>query len=413
MSAAGAACPAVAAASASISGVVTDRDGQPVHGLTVQVSGPGGERTTRLTDGEGRYRADDLPAGDYTVCFVPAEGQDLAHECWQDYEMGTGHTPVHVAEGEVVTGIAAVMLPPSRLRGTVTDVRGAPVAGALVSTSWRPFGEDQPTSWWSRPVVTAADGSFDTGPLPSGWYRVRFSDTTSNRYATQWWADAHTESAATWIQVDRSRTVTGIDAELADLARISGTVRGADGSPAPDARVRLYRVMPDGRTEVARVISPSIEGRYEVAVQPGTYRLAFDAAPGMFRSEYWRNARTVEAAHDVVITDTTSATGIDGVLRVAPPVDVARQPVLLGRARVGQRLTVDTGDWDVASLHFTYQWRADGTIIPNATGRRLLLTPRWRGMHIRARVTATATVRERSPGIASTQRTAAVIPTAG
>ncbi|HKT58031.1 MAG TPA: hypothetical protein VJR25_14810 [Microbacterium sp.] len=46
-----------------------------------------------------------------------------------------------------------------------------------------------------------------------------------------------------------------------------------------------------------------------------------------------------------------------------------------GDPRVGSTLTVDPGDWEPATTTLTYQWTADGTPIPGATGTSLALTP--------------------------------------
>lgn len=396
--------PAEAAGSGSISGVVTDRDGHTVEGVIVRVYGPGSE-TSVSTDGDGRYLADGLPSGSYSVCFHPRK-QDLAGECWKDRELGRGSTTVALTEGETVTGIDAELEPASHLRGTVTDERGLPVAGVRVSTSWQPYGEDQPVSGWSDAVVTAADGSFDTGPLPSGWYWVRFSDTTLNRYATEWWEDTPTQAAATRIQLDRGESVDHLDAALADLAHVTGRVTGADGSDALGAKVRVFKVSPPGTySEVGNGRALAADGRYQIALQPGTYRLKFDAAPGKYRSEYWQDARSVETAKDVVINGTTSVTDLDAVLAVAPPVQLTRRPTISGRPRVGEWLKVSDGAWDVRRLRFAYRWRADGVVIPRATERRLRLTPKLRGKHITVRVKVFAVTAERSPGRATTRRT--------
>lgn len=401
--------PAEAAGAASISGVVTDRDGQPVAGVTVQVGGPGGYRTDVSTDGEGRFLAEGLPAGSYTVCFF-ADAKNLMRECWRDYEMGTGFTWVDVTDGELVTGIDAVLLPASYLRGTVTDNRGAPVEGALVSETWHRL--DGSTAW-GEPTLTAADGSFEIGPVSSGEYTLRFSDTWSNRYATEWWYDAPTAAAGTRLQVVRGESIDGLDAVLDDLPRITGRVQGADGASPSAARVRVFKVTaPHTYTEIGSGSALGAGGQYDIAVQPGTYRLAFDAAPGKYRTEYWENARSVGTADDVVITGTSQVTEVDAVLGLAPPVQLTRRPTISGRASVGERLRATRGTWDVRLLRYAYQWRADGAVIPGATERELRLTPGLRGKHISVRVTATATARERSPGVAVARRTQSVAPAA-
>jgi Carboxypeptidase regulatory-like domain len=404
--------PAEAAGSGSISGRVIDRDGQPVAGVTVSVRSLGGrEAMAPATDDGGYFLADGLPPGQYAVCFYP-EGEDLAKECWEDIEPATPHvTPVDVSDGQQVTGVDAVLLPYGRLRGTVTNHRGDPVAGVLVSATWRwPEDPDQPILCCES-TFTAEDGSFQIGRLFSGEYKLQFSDTRSNRYATEWWDDAPTAAASTPVQLARGESAGQLDAVLADLAHITGRVTGADGSAASGATVRVFRVGSGWYPEIGTASSLAEGGRYEIALQPGTYRVAFDAAPGKYRTRYWKNARSVETARDVVITGTTSVTDLDGVLALAPPVQLTRRPTISGRALVGERLTVGHGEWDVPSLRFTYQWRADGVAIPRATQRRLLLTPKMRGTHISVGLTALATAHERSSGHATTRRTLPVGPT--
>ena len=310
--------PAEAAGSASISGVVTDRDGQPISGVTVKV-GAGDYGADLSTDEEGRFVASGLPAGRYVVCFY-ADAQDLMRECWRDIEMGQGYTRVEVTDGEAVTGIDEILLPNSYLRGTVTDTRGAPVEGAGVSETW--YAPDGSTHWsLDEPTRTAADGSFKIGPLSSGEHTLQFSDHALNRYASEWWDDAPTDAAATRIPVVRGESIDGLDAELADLAHITGRVKGVDGSSASGARVRVFKELigsPD-YIEMGSGSALTAGGRYEIALRPGTYRLAFDAAPGKYRTEYWKNARSVDTAHDVVITGTTPVTDLDAVLGLAPP----------------------------------------------------------------------------------------------
>lgn len=399
--------PANALGSASISGLVTDGAGQPVAGVAVTVrelSGNG--KTSWSTDGDGRFVADGLLAGRYAVCFYPV-GEDLALECWKDIEPATPRwTPVEVSEGQLVTGIDAVLEPAIHLRGTVTDDRGAPAAGVRVSATWYLNDEDNMIGCCNT-AVTAEDGSFDIGPLYSGEYSLGFSDREQNRYASEWWDDASTAAAATHFQATRGESVEHLDAVLADLAHVAGRVRGADGASASGTLVRVFKFNGvEDYNEVGSGSPLAADGGYEIAgLQPGTYRLAFDAAPGKYRTEYWNDARTLGTARDVVITGTTPVTGLNATLAVAPPVLSTSRPTISGRARVGQWLRVTNGAWDVPPLRFAYQWRADGAIIPRATGRRLLLTPRLRGKHIKVRVTATATAHERSPGVALTRRT--------
>lgn len=63
---------AALAQDSAVAGTVTDRTGGVLPGVTVEAAGPalaGGPRAT-VTDGEGRYLVDGLPAGDYSISFT-------------------------------------------------------------------------------------------------------------------------------------------------------------------------------------------------------------------------------------------------------------------------------------------------------------------------------------------------------
>ena len=72
----------VAAQEATISGTVTDQTGGVLPGVTVEAAGPGlaGESRVAVTDGEGRYVLDGLPAGDYSVSFALAGIETVRRE---------------------------------------------------------------------------------------------------------------------------------------------------------------------------------------------------------------------------------------------------------------------------------------------------------------------------------------------
>ena len=169
-------------------------------GATVRVTGlDGGNQTLWSTDDDGRFVAGGLPAGRYAVCFLPAS-EDLAGECWEDIEPATPRvTPVELGESQQLTGIDAVLAPASHLRGTVTDNRGDPVAGVLVSATWyAPDDPDKPALCCTS-SVTQEDGSFEVGPLYSGDYTLRFSDNSQDRYASEWWDEAATGHGASRV----------------------------------------------------------------------------------------------------------------------------------------------------------------------------------------------------------------------
>src|SRR5262245_2220549 len=64
--------PAVAFAQSAIAGSVTDGSGAPMAGVAVEASSPALIEQSRraITDGNGRYRIEDLRPGTYSVSFV-------------------------------------------------------------------------------------------------------------------------------------------------------------------------------------------------------------------------------------------------------------------------------------------------------------------------------------------------------
>src|SRR5918995_6889511 len=64
--------PAIAAAQASITGVVTDSSGAVLPGVTVEAASPALLEKVRVatTDGNGQYRITELRPGPYTVTFT-------------------------------------------------------------------------------------------------------------------------------------------------------------------------------------------------------------------------------------------------------------------------------------------------------------------------------------------------------
>ena len=113
--------PALAQDSA-ITGAVTDRTGGVLPGVTVEAAGPalaGGARAT-VTDGEGRYLLDGLPAGDYSISFT-LSGFETARR-----------SGVHVAGADAATLDAVLQF--ARLSEDVT------VVGSKLDTGRQEFG---------------------------------------------------------------------------------------------------------------------------------------------------------------------------------------------------------------------------------------------------------------------------------
>ncbi|HAM43946.1 MAG TPA: hypothetical protein DCM67_02840 [Propionibacteriaceae bacterium] len=94
---------------------------------------------------------------------------------------------------------------------------------------------------------------------------------------------------------------------------------------------------------------------------------------------------------------TGTRTGYETMTQISAAVTVAKadfsavsKPKIKGKARVGARLSVNTGKWSPAPA-FTFRWYANGKAIKGATGTRLKLTGKLKGKRISVKVVATKT----------------------
>jgi hypothetical protein len=128
-----------------ISGIVRDRNGTPLAGITVQGFEFDNKRQressplrTSTTDAYGRYTLDRLPGADYAVGVNAETYHDRDAYPPTFYETGEGAARsmrVHVTEGQEVRGVDLVLPPkrtPATLRVQVLRPDGTPLAGETV-----------------------------------------------------------------------------------------------------------------------------------------------------------------------------------------------------------------------------------------------------------------------------------------
>jgi uncharacterized protein (DUF2141 family) len=140
----------------SIAGIITDSvTGLPLEGARVMAGNCGHSATT---GSDGSYIITGLDAGDYVV---------KAMKCGA-YVMKQYPTPVHVDDGQAVTGINIALAPmggggTGSISGTVFDkATNQPIAGAKVMAGG-----------CGRMTLTGSDGTYTISNLPDGSYTVK------------------------------------------------------------------------------------------------------------------------------------------------------------------------------------------------------------------------------------------------
>lgn len=369
--------------------------------------------TSTVSDETGTYRLGGLPTDSYRLRFRDDASVHLT-EFWDDATSLAAATSVPVVAGETVTGKDADLALGGRISGTVRGAGGAALDGVFVYAQ-RTGGSEE-----FFQATTDADGAFELQGLPSGQYVVGFYDFTDS-YLSELWDDAQTWEEATPVTVTAGQTVTGLDAELALAATITGSVSG----PAfvDWVWVSAYEKVAG---EWEYVNGTYVEdGAYRLGGLPGgTYRLAFEDDFGSLVTEYWNDKSSLDLADDITVAPGGMVGGKDAVLRSsqtpvpvpttpvptptptptapvpAPPVtpDVAGQLTAVAKALkvkgkpvVGRTVKVTNAVAELRTrVGYAFQWYAGAKKVKKATASRLKVTKALRGKVLKVKVTLSA-----------------------
>lgn len=220
----------------TLSGTVTDEQGEPVEGVCVEVFGAEFEYLTTETVEDGTWSVSVVTPDEYVVGFGTCGGSapGFSPEWYDDARSQEDATLVPVDTGQAVTGIDAVLAPSGSFSGTVVDDdTGEPLEEICVvafESTTGAFGQ----------TLTAADGSYLVEDLPAGDYMVIFGDCAEPfTYITEFYDDVavvadQPETDPTPVTVASGEDTGGIDAGLAEGGAVEGTLTGlhtAQGQP--------------------------------------------------------------------------------------------------------------------------------------------------------------------------------------
>jgi len=172
-----------------------------------------------ITSGDGDYTIKGLPAGSYTLHFVPAPfSADYpfnsfgVSEYWNAKQSLATADYFPVGAGNTVTNMHATLEPGGTIQGRLTDSLGSPINGVALLYSATDTSASQAGSYLGRAVVSVDQSglaaSYAFPGLPVGSYRVAFTDGStggvvdiglppSNPYVSEWWSNKYSFAAAT------------------------------------------------------------------------------------------------------------------------------------------------------------------------------------------------------------------------
>jgi hypothetical protein len=251
-----------------ISGTVRDGMGQPVRGITVNVTPRDGNGVTGVghSDERGVYRVDGLRPGEYKVLAMPASWRESVPVFHPGTPSPAQATTVRLDRGEERedVDISLVSSPPAPLHGVVLDLSGLPAAGAQLFVV--------PPAWGglvgNLGRTTGPDGEFVYETVFPGRYVLR-------AYLPQTPGASTSDPATLWAADTVDVPVEGV----ADLTLrlqaplvLSGRVKFVGRLPAPDPSSVRLQLEQDGWTPTPVEVRP--DGTFERSVLPGIYQFS-------------------------------------------------------------------------------------------------------------------------------------------
>jgi Carboxypeptidase regulatory-like domain len=290
---------------ATVTGRVVISSGKPLKFGCVSAYNPKTGQFGFATTGKtGTYTMRALASGRYTVSFSP---------CRPAVNLITAERHIKVAAPHTTSGVNARLVPGGSASGVVTAAgSGGPAAFTCVE-----FISANPANPGGF-GFTGADGSYlATGIMP-GSYQVLFNDPLCGigpaGLAPQWYNGQPTQATAAKVMITVGHTTAGINAALQTDGTITGTVRGPLSAALGGICVTA---MPLAAGSVPLVAVSGKSGGFTlIDMVPGRYKVEFSSGCGAtgYRTQWWQNAGTRQAATVINVAATQTVTGIDATM---------------------------------------------------------------------------------------------------
>lgn len=191
----------------TITGTVTDKDGNPIAYECVDVIDTDGNIVESYTNDEGVYDARMLPAGTYRVRYAGCSYARYLTQWYHGSFTEEGATTIDIAgTGDHVSGIDDVLDVGGIIRGKVTDASGIAVRNECVAV-YDTAGKPVKSTW------TLVNGTYSFAALKPGLYKVRLGGCSAT-YVARWWDGKTSIADADPVPAVLDRPTEHIDAVL-------------------------------------------------------------------------------------------------------------------------------------------------------------------------------------------------------
>ncbi len=320
---------ATMAAASTISGKVTDTNGNPIEGVCVNVnSGPcwegwidgattsaDGTYSINVADGNTYYVSTDVNCGGNNTSWYADKAYDnisAGDDCNQMTPVDAGSTGIDfvLEEGGAVSGTLFESDGTTRIDGSTNQIE-----------IFLEKGTDPCDTVWAGSGFLNPDGTYTISGVEAGTYYVQTSPFNTN-YLSEYWADPASVRGcadAQTVTVTTGQTTANINFQLEQGITVEGTLYGSDGQPLSGSL--MVAVFSGDCSNLQYVTSHGInqDGTYSVVItQPGDYYLkaaVFDSSnTADYIPEYWADPASVQdcsAAQKISMTAGNTYSGKD------------------------------------------------------------------------------------------------------